>query len=140
MLFLDKLAKLSTVTFSYDQWLRGQRSTNVKFATLPNRNSNCIQHVVLGQTCKIVHCDLFIRPIIKGSEVNKSHFATSSNGKYKHIKQPTLTHNYLAPFKSAQFHFFFFFNFFVGLGNISNSHSTTTVIIGERKVAKLARK
>ena len=53
MLALGKHAKVSTVTFSSDLRLRGQRSKKVKFL------NNVKWHVGLGQTCKTVHRDLF---------------------------------------------------------------------------------
>ena len=44
---------------------KGQISNNVK---LPNQ---WCHHVVLGQTCKSLHGDLFVRPTVTGSKVKK---------------------------------------------------------------------
>ena len=67
MLTLNKHARVSTVTLSPYQQLRGQRSKKVKFLN----NVKWRQHVGLGQTYKSVHGDLFFRPTVEGSKVKK---------------------------------------------------------------------
>ena len=65
MLPLDKHAKVFTLTSSSDLRLRGQRLKRDKFQT----TLNC--KTCLGQTCKGIHSDLFVRPTVKESKVKK---------------------------------------------------------------------
>ncbi len=67
---MNRHAKMSTVTTSCDLTLRGQRSKGHFFKSflIGKNKCQCVEH---EQTCKNVHSDLLVRPIIKGSKVNE---------------------------------------------------------------------
>ena len=76
MLALGKHAKVSTVTSLSALRLRGQRKNEIQTASKGKTDSANMYNVGLEHTCKNVRDDFYIRPIVKGSKVEKR-----SNGK-----------------------------------------------------------
>ena len=67
--------KISEIIWGHKVKNKGHILNNVKW-----QNKRC-QHVGLGQTCKSLHGDVFVRPTVQGSKVKKVKFQTTSNGK-----------------------------------------------------------
>ena len=93
-LYRSYAKKISEVIWGHMVKYKGQILNNIKW-----QNKRC-QLVGLGQTCKSLHGDAFVRPTVPGSKVKKVKFQTTSNGKInaanmlalvKHAKVSTVT-------------------------------------------------